>query len=222
MLRHPSPSLVISMLSLVIALGSAGFSATGGNFILGQANTATTQSTLTSHLNNKTLQVTNQLGTANATALGLTVAAGRPPMTVNSVVKVVNLNADRLDGLDSASLTNRRLLSFNLAAGALSAPIGLPAKETFVIAATLTPANRGIGSATILSAGSSGIMMYGGMNSCCNVVDDTHVGGSTVSGSRIIVIDGGALVELQVNDLNSLRVHNKSAQQQSGRITLMW
>ena len=37
-------------------------------------------------------------------ALGLSVAAGHAPFTVNSATKIANLNADRLDGLDSSQL----------------------------------------------------------------------------------------------------------------------
>jgi hypothetical protein len=53
------------------------------------------------------LQVTNNQTTAGATALGLTVASGHAPFTVNSGTKVVNLNADKLDGLDSTQLQRR-------------------------------------------------------------------------------------------------------------------
>ena len=48
--RYPSPSLVVSITALVVALGGAGYSATGGNFILGQANKATTQTALSASL----------------------------------------------------------------------------------------------------------------------------------------------------------------------------
>src|SRR6185503_20229213 len=103
MLKMPSPSLCMSMLAVVLALGGAGYSATGGNFILGQTNTASTQTALTAALNGRALQITNNSAAANATALGLSVAAGPPQITVNSSVKVANLNADRLDGLDSTA-----------------------------------------------------------------------------------------------------------------------
>jgi hypothetical protein len=53
------------------------------------------------------LQLTNNSTGAAASALGLTVGQGRPPMVVNSTTKVANLNADRLDGLDSSALQRR-------------------------------------------------------------------------------------------------------------------
>lgn len=96
-----SPSMAVSVTALVIALGGAGYSATGGNFILGQINSATTRTTLASPVNDRALQITNNGTAAQATALGLNVAAGHPPLFVNSATKVKNLNADLLDGLDS-------------------------------------------------------------------------------------------------------------------------
>jgi hypothetical protein len=53
------------------------------------------------------VQLTNKSTGSAATALGLTVGTGRPPLTVNSSTKVANLNADRLDGFDSAALQRR-------------------------------------------------------------------------------------------------------------------
>ena len=44
----------------------------------------------------------------SATALALLVAAGRPPMLVNSSVKVARLNVDYLDDLDRDELDRIR------------------------------------------------------------------------------------------------------------------
>jgi hypothetical protein len=49
----------------------------------------------------------NNTSNAASTALGLNVAVGHTPFTVNSAVKVANLNADRLDGFDSTDLQQR-------------------------------------------------------------------------------------------------------------------
>jgi hypothetical protein len=53
------------------------------------------------------VQLTNKSTGSAATALGLTVGSGRPPMTVNSETKVANLNADRIDGFDSSALQRK-------------------------------------------------------------------------------------------------------------------
>lgn len=76
-----------AIFALVIGGGSA-VAATGGKFILGKSNTADATSTLT----NK-----------NGTALSLKSGRG-PALKVNNGRKVVNLNADKLDGASLADI----------------------------------------------------------------------------------------------------------------------
>jgi hypothetical protein len=47
------------------------------------------------------LQITNTSTNSSAAPLALVAGKGRPPLTTNSSVKVTNLNADELDGIDS-------------------------------------------------------------------------------------------------------------------------
>jgi hypothetical protein len=94
---------VASLTALFVALGGTTYAATGGNFILGKSNTASSKSTLSAPIADKALTVTNNSTSAGATALGLNVASGRPPFKVNSPTKVANLNADQVDGLDGSN-----------------------------------------------------------------------------------------------------------------------
>jgi hypothetical protein len=102
-MRKPSPAMIVALAALFVALGGVGVAATGGNFILGQSNTAGAKTSLSAQINGKALDITNNNTGSSATALGLNVASGRPPFAVNSQSKVANLNADKLDGLDSTS-----------------------------------------------------------------------------------------------------------------------
>jgi len=111
--RFPSPLMIVALAALflavslgafVVAASKAAFSATGGNFILGQINNAANQSGIVSPVAGKMLLLNNTSTAATATALGLTVKPGQPPMVVNSTGKVQNLNADELDGYDSSDL----------------------------------------------------------------------------------------------------------------------
>jgi hypothetical protein len=70
---------------LVLGSGSA-VAATGGKFLLGRSNTASTTTTLTN---------------AKGTALSLRARAGRAPLAVNTTTKVTHLNADSVDGVSS-------------------------------------------------------------------------------------------------------------------------
>jgi hypothetical protein len=98
---HMTFANVVSLLALSVALGGTTYAATGGNFILGQSNSAGSTTALSSGTTGPALRVTNTNTATGATALGLNVASGHVPFTVNSGAKVANLNADKLDGMDS-------------------------------------------------------------------------------------------------------------------------
>ena len=78
-------------------------SGNGGSFILGQTNAATAITRLagTQGVDGAMFGVKNNNADANDTALSLKVQAGEPPMKVNSSTMVANLNADKIDSLDS-------------------------------------------------------------------------------------------------------------------------
>ena len=116
-MRKPSPAMIVALVALFVALSGVGVAANGGSFILGHSNSATLNTVLSAPVaGGKALQVTNN-NTSNAasTALGLNVAAGHAPFTVNSGVKVANLNADTLDGVDSSALIQGKGKVYTLA-----------------------------------------------------------------------------------------------------------
>ena len=94
------------ILALVVGVASAAFGANGGNFILGQLNRATATTQLNGNVSGKpALHVANPNTANGSRALQLNVAQGKPAVVVNaSAGKAPNLNADELDGLDSARL----------------------------------------------------------------------------------------------------------------------
>src|SRR3954447_20117620 len=115
--RALSPSMVVSLIALFVALGGVGIAATGGNFILGVPNTATSPTELSASGSASTsaLKVTNSNTVTGSTALDLNVPTGKTPLKVNSKTKVANLNADLLDGLESTSWVRRGIaLSHNV------------------------------------------------------------------------------------------------------------
>jgi hypothetical protein len=79
---------VLAGAALTVGIGGVGYAATGGNFILGQGNSAGS---------------TTSLSNPHGSALSLTSKAGTPALRVGNSVKVGNLNADLLDGRDSSS-----------------------------------------------------------------------------------------------------------------------
>src|SRR3954453_7196887 len=98
--RRVSPPIVLLVVTALIFLaGVAGVAdaATGGSFILGNANSADAKTSLSANVAAAAMQLRNDSTVAGATALQLTVGPGRPPLSVNSATKVANLNADKLD-----------------------------------------------------------------------------------------------------------------------------
>jgi Phage Tail Collar Domain len=117
-----------------VALAGSGI---GGVFNLGVSNTVDAKTSLTGASTGAQLRVDNTSAVAGASGLvatsksssatgsfansstgpaaAFTVSAGVSPFTVNSTTKVGSLNADQLDGLDSAALQKR--VSGNCAAG---------------------------------------------------------------------------------------------------------
>ena len=100
--RRPSPAAVIAAVALFVALSSSGAYGAATNFLLNAGNTGNKTTSLNaSAVAGAGLQLTNTNTATGSTALGLTVGKGDAPFTVNSGTKVKQLNADKLDGIDS-------------------------------------------------------------------------------------------------------------------------
>jgi hypothetical protein len=117
-MRKPPPAMIVALAALFVALGGVGVASTGGNFILGQSNSADSKTSLTAGINDKALAITNTNTGSNAGALALSVAPGKPPLVVSAGAgKVQSLNADKLDGTDSNGFvrgTNARIVSAHI------------------------------------------------------------------------------------------------------------
>ena len=117
---HMARQRVTVVIALMAVLSSAGTAAAVSYLVLGKVNTASATTTLKSGVNGAVLQLTNTntSGGVNVRGLGITVPAGRAPLTVSpGAGKATNLNADMLDGIDSAALargTNVTVLSNRL------------------------------------------------------------------------------------------------------------
>jgi hypothetical protein len=139
-LKKPSPAMFVACLSLFVALSGVTYAATGGNFILGNPNSATSQTSLSAPIATKALQVTNTSTAAGASGIGITVGTNRSPLVVNSTAgKATNLNADKLDSLDSTVFG--RLIALKMGAHGGGAP--LVAGNNYYLAPSFTPSASG-------------------------------------------------------------------------------
>jgi hypothetical protein len=85
--HRPSAATVISLIALVFAMSGTAVAATGGNFILGKANTASSVSSLTN---------------TKGTALSLSSTSTTPSLKVSNSVQVPKLNASELGGVPAS------------------------------------------------------------------------------------------------------------------------
>ncbi len=90
--------------AITVATASAALAGTGvgGVFNLGVTNTVNAITTLKGVVGGPSLRIDNDSTGTGVTALQLLVEPGKPPMKVNSGVKVINLNADKVDGKNAA------------------------------------------------------------------------------------------------------------------------
>jgi hypothetical protein len=111
---------VVGYLALFVALGGTGIAASGGNFILGTPNTATSATELSASgaSTASALNLTNTNTGAGATALELNVPPNHAPFKVNRTNRVTNLNADLLDGFDGQVFVRRGVALTNSVAAA--------------------------------------------------------------------------------------------------------
>lgn len=96
-------AVVVAVPTAIIMISATAVAGTGvgGVFNLGRTNKVNAQTTLSGTTGSANLKITN---TGGGPALRLDVASGKAPFTLSAgAAKVVNLNADKLDGLDSTA-----------------------------------------------------------------------------------------------------------------------
>jgi hypothetical protein len=93
-LSRPRHATIVAYLALFFAMSGGAYAATGGTLILGHTNTADKPTTL------------KNAGSGSALRLA-THSASTPPLAVSNGTKIVNLNADMLDGLHASSLQRK-------------------------------------------------------------------------------------------------------------------
>jgi hypothetical protein len=212
--QHLTYANVMATIAVFIVLGGTTYAATGGNFILGQPNTAGQQTSLTASPSfaGRALQLTNTNTGAGATALGLNVASGHAPLTVNSGTKVTNLNADKLDGMDSTGLGSGILggvaTNVGQTIGEIRPLIGTSSGNAkgaaeFVAAKTFVVRDFAVKLDSALPAVQNGI---DGLNFKVNGVLVCHVDGNTdhcASGSGApVTVSAGSLYSLETQPVN--------------------
>jgi len=208
-LSTPRLAVALAVIGTLLATSVAA-GAAGAALILGQSNSAGgNQTTLNSTSSNPTLRVNNggtgrglEVEADTAVPLRVIGPGGSPPLTVNSSTKVVNLNADRLDGLNStAFLQGAQMVTYHagpwVAYGGASAPTLEPLLDgQWWLDANALGANAAV--LALPTPGDIGITHYAfaSVELCTNqlsnffTLDEVRVLGVDASGTSDLVVDG--------------------------------
>jgi hypothetical protein len=136
--RRPSHATVVAYAALFVALGGTALAATQ-TFILGATNRVNAASAVTNvkadntqnPIANPLLTLTNLSTGTGATALALKVASGHQPFTTTSATRVTNLNADKLDNLDSTAFVKLTTPASGVRVGEPWHEVGAPGEPHF-------------------------------------------------------------------------------------------
>jgi hypothetical protein len=173
-MKRPSPALVLSALALFVSLSGLGIAATGGNFILGQSNTADKQTLLTGTVGQDAqLRVQNASTGANSYGLfgkmtspsagaGSAGVRGLNGSTDASAAGVVGVNTGGGPGLKSVVNSGAPPLSVNsqTKVASLNADLLDGVDSTGLVPASVVFGDGSDGDATISSATALSRDMY--------------------------------------------------------------
>lgn len=130
--------------------------------------------------------------------------------------------ADTISTISSDRYAQRLQVTYDLAAGAVSPPIEVPANLPVALTGVqLQVDHRGVAQATLLSIpGVGGFIEWTGLESTAGSI--ITQGYSGVQGTHIVFLDYNHVVDVEVNSPTTIRIHNESLEQRSGVVTLTW
>jgi hypothetical protein len=116
----------------------------------------------------------------------------------------------------------RIFVTYDLAAGAISAPIEIPVEQAVQVAGVCTTTGfRGVGQATVLRVtDDEALLEWVGLDS--PFAARITSGFSADPGTTIVFIDWMHTVSVEVNDASSFRIHNASNGHKTGNVTVAW
>ncbi len=137
--------------------------------------------------------------------------------TVNIIADVLGYYADHNH---DDRYPQKLQVTFDLAAGGVSAPIAVPPNvPVSLTGVVLTAGFRGVGQASLLSIPGNFIESVG-LDSTANAAVTQGLG--FAQGAHIVSIDYEHLVDVEVDSSTTIRIHNKSTGQRAGVVTLTW
>lgn len=142
---------------------------------------------------------------------------GANSVTTNNIVNGTIIRPD----IAPAAVPNYRVITFNLAPGATSAPILVPVinQAVSVMGVQTNVGDRGVGQVSLLRVSGS-FLEWTGIESPAGAALTS--GFNSVAGTHIVFIDFSHTLDIEVADADHIQIHNSNPGPMAGKITLMW
>jgi hypothetical protein len=146
----------------------------------------------------------------------------RPGVILLATVVAIITSIVVANATQTITTPNAAFISFNLAAGANSAPI-TPAtnRSVLVMGCTTRISFPGVGQVSLIHIPSN-VMQWVGLESFNGSTARFVQGLSATAGTHIVYIDFSNLVDIQVASADTIRVHNGDTNTLAGNVTLIW
>jgi len=161
-------------------------------------------------------------GTANGTGgVGVNGAGTKYGVYSNGPLGVAAGNKLTCAGCVTGSdIANRLVVNYSLVAGANTTPVTIQANRPVQVMGVQTNEGyRGVASATLLRIPDSFLEWTGLESTAASAITQ---GFNSAPGTHILYLDFSHQVDIQVNDANSIRVHNASTVPMAGIVVLTW
>ena len=142
----------------------------------------------------------------------------RPAVILLATVVAIITSIVVANATQTIQTPNAAFISYNLAAGAYSAPI-TPVTNKSVLVMGCCTVGAGVGQVSLLHIPSYSITWVG-LESQYPAAITQGVSGS--AGAHIVWIDQAHQVDIQTAGADTIRVHNGSTATRAGNVTLVW
>jgi hypothetical protein len=120
----------------------------------------------------------------------------------------------------ATDIANRIVVPYNLAAGAISGPVAIPANVPVHLMGVQTNVGfRGVGFAVMLRVPNE-FLEWTGLDSTAGSA--ITQGFSSAAGTHIVFLDFSHQVVVEVNDANTFRIRNASTGARAGSVVITW
>jgi hypothetical protein len=158
---------------------------------------------------------------SNANGIGVSGTGKKFGVYSNGPLGVAGKNPLVCTGcVTGTDIANRTVVKYNLAAGASSAPVTIPANVPVQVVGVQTNSGyRGVGFVAMLRVPNQFLEWTGLESTSPSGITE---GFASAPGTHILFIDYGHLVDVQVHDANSLVIHNANTVPMTGTVTITW